>query len=130
MNEFDYLEETTPYKKKSKARPPKKSKHKHDYQPCILSYPEDWWNKTHLRNRKMKDVISAYCPVCGKLGDIQDRSVWYKRETVFINNIQFTESVLTNEGEKQMNKRTRTLPTFIVEDPFAKFVSLNVKEDA
>lgn len=129
MNHSNYDNEIPKYKKKSPAKPPKKSKHKHDYIPCILSYPEDWWNKKHLRNRKMKDVIAAYCPICGKLGDIKDRSIWYKRETVFINNIQFTESMFTEEGERQMNKRTRTIPTFIVEDPFAKFVSLPDQED-
>lgn len=128
MNEFNYDDDIMPYKKKSQSKAPKKAKHKHLCSPCILSYPSDWWTKEHLRKDKMTDTIGAYCPICGKIGDIKDRSVWYERSTVFIGNMQFSESVLTEEGKKQMDINTRTLPTFVVDSPFEKFVQLENQE--
>lgn len=129
MSKFDYgadVNETTPYKKKSTGNTPKKSKHKHVYEPCILSYPDDWWEKAHLRRRHVSrtPIFSSYCPVCGKIGAIKDRARWYKNETVFTGNIQWTRSVLTDEGEREMNPRTRTLAYFEIDDPFVKFVEL------
>lgn len=128
MNDYEYLEETPRYRKKSTAKPPKKSKHKHLVEPCILEHPVDWWNKPHNRRRKNQVNIGGYCPICGKLGDLKDKSLWYGKDTVFIGNYQFTESVLTKEGEKEMNPATRTLPTFYVDDPFAKFVEISNDE--
>lgn len=124
MNKFDYLDEVAPYKKKSQSKPPKKSKHKHLCEPCIISYPMDWWTKEHLRSNKRNDTIGVYCPICGKIGDIKDRSRWYTNDTVFIGNMRFTESVLTEDGKREMNPETRTLPYFEVDDPFDKFVSI------
>ena len=127
MSKFDYraeLSEVAPYKKKSTGNTPKKSKHKHLYEPCVLSYPDDWWNKEHIRHRQRTPIIGTYCPVCGKIGTIKDRSRWYKRETVFTGNVQWGRTVLTDEGEREMHARTRTLPYFEIDDPFVKFVKL------
>ena len=129
MSKIDYNDDIMPYKKKSTAKAPKKAKHKHVCEPCVLSYSAEWWTKEHLRNGKMKDTIGAYCPICGKIGDVKDRSVWYTKDTVFIGNMQFSESVLTEEGKKQMDPKTRTLPTFVVESPFDKFVNLNESKE-
>lgn len=127
MSKFDSeISEVAPYKKKSTGNTPKKSKHKHLYKPCVLSYPDDWWTKEHLRRRRgsRTPIIGSYCPVCGKIGDIKDRSRWYESETVFTGNIQWTRTVLTEEGEREMKAKTRTLPYFEIDDPFTKFVKL------
>ena len=34
-----YEDEEVKYRKKSQHQPPKKSKHKHDYQPCLFRSP-------------------------------------------------------------------------------------------
>ena len=128
MSDFEQFDDIPRYRKKSTAKTPKKSKHKHLVDPCVLEYPLDWYNKPHDRVRGNHINIGGYCPICGKLGDLKDKSLWYGKDTVFIGNYQFTESVLTEEGEKEMNPETRTLPTFYVDDPFAKFVELPNEE--
>ena len=125
MSDYEYIDEAPRHKKKSTAKPPKKAKHKHLCEPCIISYPNEWWTKEHLRTDARHEIIGVYCPICGKIGDIKDRECWYKRETVFTGNVQWTKTVLTEEGEREMNPETRTLPTFRVDDPFAKFVNLS-----
>lgn len=129
MSKFDYnkeLSETSSYKKKSTGTGTKKSKHKHIYEPCVLSYPDDWWEKEHLRRRRGSRTLffGAYCPVCGKIGSVKDHSRWYKKEAVITGNIPWARTVLTEEGEREINPRTRTLPNFEIDDPFAKFVEL------
>ena len=57
------------YKKKSTRHPPKKSKHKHTYEDCLLKIKivlkyntgERIVNRLHLGN---------YCTICGKIGNI------------------------------------------------------------
>ncbi len=44
---MDYLDETMPYKKKSKRRAPAKAKHKHDFQPCIFEYEGIQFDSAH-----------------------------------------------------------------------------------
>lgn len=128
MSKFDYskeLSETSPYKKKSTGTGTKKSKHKHVYEPCVLAYPEDWWNKTpSFRHRKMRKTIRGCCLVCGKLGNLKDDSRWYYEETSVLNGYLFPKTSLTKEGEREMNPATRTLPYFEIDDLFAKFVEL------
>jgi hypothetical protein len=125
MNNFEQFNEIPRYKKKSTAQTPKKSKHKHLSAPCVISYPSDWYTKEHLRNNERQIVIGAYCPICGKIRDLNDKSQWYKKETVFFGICQFTETALTAEGEKEMNESTRTLPYFEIDSPFDKFVALH-----
>ena len=126
----NYNDDEVRYKKKSNSRPPKKANHKHLCEPCIISYPNEWWAKEHLRTDKTHDVIGIYCPICGKIGELKDRARWYMKDTVFVGNVQFTENVLTEEGKKEMNPETRTLPTFKVKDPFDKFVVLVDEEES
>lgn len=125
MAKFDKgLSEVARYKKKSTGSGLKKSNHKHIYEPCVLAYPCDWWNKGPLFLRKMNRTIRGYCPVCGKLGDIKDKSRWYREAHKTLGGYLIYETVLTEEGEREMNPRTRTLPYFEVADLFIKFVEI------
>ena len=118
----DFYDETPRHKKKSQAKPPAKAKHKHIFEPCILEFPHEWYLKEHVRTTDdRKSWIYGFCPVCGKIGEV-DRSRWLHKERDFLGSYMFVKDVLTDEGEKEMNSKTRTLPTFIVENPFAKFV--------
>lgn len=51
MERFDDIPK---YRKESHARPPKKSKHKHLSEPCIIESPADWWKKEHERSGAIK----------------------------------------------------------------------------
>lgn len=112
----------------SRAKPPKKSKHKHVYEPCILEYNGLRFSKEHgMTYDKPEAKISAYCPVCGKIGDVEDRDRW-------IANVKsggwYWSSEPTEEYVRELNPETRTLPTFWVDDPyFPKFVTLPEEEE-
>ena len=116
------------YRKKSKNKAPMKSKHKHLIEPCVIAYDVEWWTKEHLRTKNKTMLISGYCPICGKIGQLKDTSTWYVKDNGILNNVQWTETVLTEEGTKQMNSQTRTLPYFEIDDPFDKFVPINSEE--
>lgn len=116
-----YIEDTPRYKKKSQAKPPKKSKHKHVYEPCVIEYPRDWYKKEHERSVEKRVQISSYCPICGKVGDI-DHDRWWRRET--LHGGSAGRNVPTDEALREYNPETRTLPTFVSDEYFAKFVEL------
>lgn len=130
MSKFDYkaeVSETAPHKKKSDAAPPKKSKHKHMYEPCVVSRTAEWYLKEHLRSGERKLEFRLYCPVCGKLDYMDDkiRSRMYTKVQRQAATFSYLETVLSEEGEREMNPETRTLPYFEINDPFDKFVSLD-----
>lgn len=121
MNDF---EECLPYKKKSQAKPPKKSKHKHEYEPCVLEYNDIRFSQEHgIVYDRPRARFDRYCPVCGKLGGLESKDVerWYRSDRA---GYRITH-VLSEEGEREMNPETRTLPTFWVDDPyFPKYVEV------
>lgn len=116
------------YRKKSTTKTPKKSKHKHQCEPCVLAYPKEWYLKDHLRTPEKTMSIDGYCPICGKIGKLSDKSLWYTKTERYSGFFYFLETTLTNEGEQEMNAETRTLPYFEIDDPLNKFVRLTESE--
>ena len=112
MDEF--IENIPRYKKKSKKKPPKKSKHKHIFEPCVLEYPRDWFKKPHEQNGEVNMAIGLYCPLCGKVGHFN----WVEFEFIGFND------PIPEEIEMELNPQTRTLTTFLCKDPFQKFVDI------
>lgn len=119
---MDYMDEGLPYKKKSQAKPPKKSKHKHIYEPCILEFNDLRFSKEYGMVYDVPSArISGYCPVCGKVGSPGEEERWYKTRPYGMGFL----SVKTEEHERELNPETRTLPTFWVDDPyFPKYVEV------
>ena len=102
-----YEDDITKYRKKSQHRPPKKSDHKHNYQPCILRAPVPSFDKVHGRVPIYKLVKATYCTICGK-----------------IENFDIVSFIVGNGMTKEASK----LPTFTVEDLFTiSFVNLKEK---
>ena len=98
-------DEEVKYRKKKQHRPPKKSKHKHDYQPCVLRAPVPSFDKVHGMVPIYKLVKASYCTICGKIEDYD-----------FVN-------FIIDTGIKE--EEILTLPTFTVEDLFlTKYVNL------
>lgn len=65
MDSWDYLDEM-PYRKASKAKAPKKAKHRHNYQPIVLHAPNVvLWNGRD--NSKFCYYLARRCGVCGKV---------------------------------------------------------------
>lgn len=61
--------EEVKYRKKSQHRPPKKSKHKHNYQPCMLKALLPSFDEVRGRVPIYELVKASYCPICGKVKD-------------------------------------------------------------
>lgn len=100
-----YEDEEVKYRKKSQHRPPKKSKHKHIYQPCILRAPMPSFDEVHGIVPVYKLVKASYCSICGKIEDYD-----------FAN-------LIIGTGIKE--EEVLSLPTFTVEDLFlTKYVNL------
>ena len=118
-------EDITRHRKKAQSKTPKKSKHKHIFEPCVLEQPVDWYKKEHERSGEKRSRIGYYCPICGKTGEFQEKERWYQLKLV--NNLPFQAytNEPTEECTRELDPLTRTLPTFFVEDYFQKFVSIN-----
>ena len=117
----EYIErDEMPHKKKSQAKPPKKSKHKHQYEPCVLEFNGLRISKEHgIVYDRPEARISAYCPVCGKLGPLENPERWfYDRWITHPVFHRVIEPCKTEECERELNPETRTLPTFWVDDPY------------
>lgn len=100
-----YEDEEVKYRKKSQRRPPKKSKHKHDYQPCLFRSPIDDFDIALGRYPVRKIFRGTYCFKCGKVGE------W--------NFLDY----LTGKGITE--EEVLTLPLFDMDSVFAaKFVDL------
>lgn len=101
---------TTPYRKKSKRRPPKKANHKHESADCIVTIGKC---ETHQ---------AKYCPICGKIMDI--RVSWDEKWRV---PSWDGLDMWTNYARQQLDEETRTIPFFEIEDIFQKFVTFENK---
>lgn len=100
-----YEDEKVKYRKKSQHRPPKKSKHKHDYQPCLFHSPIDDFDIAVGRSSVRKIFRGTYCSKCGKVGE------WNYSDYL--------------TGKKITEEEELTLPLFDVNSVFApKFVDL------
>lgn len=111
----------------SRTKPPKKATHKHIYEPCVFEFNSPRFTKDHgVVYDKPGACIGAYCPVCGKVGDLPERERWYASR--YISHPTFgscIEPYETDECKNELNPATRTLPTFWVEDRwFTKYVDL------
>lgn len=116
-----YEDDVPKYKKASQAKAPPKAKHKHLAEPCVLSYPQDWWQKEHLRGEKRQLEISYYCPICGKIMGLKERERWYTTNILRGFSCWDTQ---TEECLRELNPDTRTLSLFEIDNPFDKFVNL------
>lgn len=51
----------------------RKSKHKHQYEECLIQYPITFAGKTHISTK-----LYGYCVICGKIGSVKNGK--YKAE--------------------------------------------------
>ena len=119
---MDYFEETMPYKKKSKHRAPAKANHKHDFQPCIFEYEGIQFDSAHGVVPKEKEMFGDYCVICGKIAH-RSGSQWMERVPTSKRGVYSLE--YTDEAKKELDRSTRTLPTFWLDDIWTqKFVPI------
>ena len=121
---IDIPSDVPKYQKKYTAKPPAKAKHKHVYEPCLLERPADWWRKKHEQCGETDLAFSSYCPVCGKVGPVDVERWWISKKCYSIGLEPYIKNEGTEEAKRELNPKTRTLPVFKVDDPFAKFVDI------
>lgn len=100
----------------------KKSKHKHQYEECLIQYSFSFAGKTSIHTQ-----LCSYCTICGKIGDklkdsiVKDyiKSEFHNRRTIY--------SIMS--GTELYEQYHDKLPVFFVEDIFKeRYVDLEQTE--
>ena len=111
------MDEIPKYRKKAKKNTPKKSKHKHIYEPCVFEYHVDVLWSPHATNKS----IGSYCRICGKIGSMINREKWIQECRT--PGGWFT--VWTEKAEAEFDPRTRTIPYYFIDGLFIqKYVEI------
>lgn len=115
--------EELPHKKKSRRRPPAKSKHKHDFQPCVFEYEGLRFDKGRGFVPKPEATIGGYCTICGKISHALGAE--FRRWVPLWPGSPGGSSEYTEEAKLELDASTRTLPTFHLRDYLGqKYVDL------
>ena len=119
------------YRKKSSRRPPAKSKHKHQFEPCVLEHTRDG-SAVSGESAVIEARIDGYCPICGKIGPIDQKPYWKEGQRYFLYRLMYhMRDKLSDLGLQELDRNTRTLPTFQIQDPWKqKYVFLEKGRDA
>lgn len=105
----------------------RKSKHKHQYEECLIQYPITLAGRIHISTK-----LYGYCSICGKIGSVKNGK--YKSELKQLEKSRQGNSnfLITISGEEIYERYHNRLPLFYVEDSFADYVVLerenNIKE--
>lgn len=125
MNNFD--QEIPKYMKNTGSnvsKIEKKSKHKHQYEECIIRYKFSFMGKNNLHTE-----LSSYCSICGKIGNRFSEEKSIVKDKVIrkqlSNGLKYPTHMSGEEIYEQYHDR---LPVFYTE--FSdKYVDLNQKEN-
>lgn len=115
----NYDDQSIPYRKKASKKNPKKSDHKHDFQPCVFEYYCQHLNRERGFIKEKEACCGTYCVICGKIGSRENQ---YERIQDPLRPHVYSYQK-TDECKRQIDPATRTLPTFWLDDYFkTKFV--------
>lgn len=115
MREEKFYDEPPKHKKRSQRKSPKKSKHKHLYEPCLL-WEDD--SVVGIGNVVIGGVYKAkYCTVCGKIGNVKIS------ESVPTEIPGYNRALTTEE----MLDKYKDLKVFTVNSIWDKYVTLTVE---
>lgn len=107
-------DEIMKYRKKSQKHGLKRSKHKHDYQPCVFNYPGVGYDSTYGFVPKERTTIGQYCRICGKIK--LETPELYRYKSHYDGIIADFIADSNDFAKKELNPETRTLPTFKIDD--------------
>lgn len=118
-----YLKQTESNTSKSN----RKSKHKHQYEECLIQYPITFAGRTHISTK-----LYGYCSICGKIGSVTNGKYKAELEQLEKSRRDNSNFLITISGEEIYERYHNRLPVFYVEDSFADYVVLerenNLKE--
>lgn len=102
----------------------RKSKHKHQYEECIIRYKFSFMGKNNLHTE-----LSSYCSICGKIGDRFSKEKSIVEEKTLHKQLPNGMKYLTHMSGKEIYEQYHDiLPVFNAE--FSdKYIDLNQKEN-
>ena len=98
-----------------------KSKHKHQYEECLIQYESKFNGKTSIHT-----ILSGYCSICGKIGDTLKDGECNKELNTIREQRQKGKLYYVHIPEEEVYERLHNrLPVFFVKDIFTeKYVAL------
>ena len=106
----------------------RKSKHKHQYEECLIQYKWNFKSNTFTQEEKERihTLLSSYCTICGKIGGIIKNSKYQKEIDALQKQRQkgsnFWISISSEEIYEMYHDK---MPVFFVEDIYKeKYVVL------
>lgn len=105
-----------------------KSKHKHQYEECLIQYPITFAGRTFISTK-----LYGYCSICGKIGSVKNGKYKAELEQLEKSRQDNSNFLITISGEEIYERYHNKLPVFYIdEDSFADYVVLerenNLKE--
>lgn len=105
----------------------RKSKHKHQYEECLIQYPITFAGRTHISTK-----LYGYCVICGKIGSVKNGKYKAELEQLEKSRQDNSNFLIAISGEEIYERYHNKLPVFYIEDSFADYVVLerenNLKE--
>lgn len=102
----------------------RKSKHKHQYEECIIRYKFSFMGKNNLHTE-----LSSYCSICGKIGDRFSKEKSIIEEKTLHKQLLNGMKYLTHMSGKEIYEQYHNiLPVFNAEFN-DKYIDLNQKEN-
>lgn len=118
------------YKKSKKSNISKsnhKTKHKHQYEECLIQYDSTFVRKINRHTR-----LTGYCTICGKIGSVKNGKFKAELEQLKKSRQGNNSFLIAISGDEIYEKYHNKLPIFYIEDSFANYVVLekenNIKE--
>lgn len=119
------------YKKSKKSNISKsnhKSKHKHQYEECLIQYYSTFVGKTNRHTR-----LTGYCTICGKIGSVKNGKFKAELQQLEKSRQDNSNFLIAISDEEIYERYHNKLPIFYIEDSFADYVTLerenNTKEE-
>lgn len=105
-----------------------KSKHKHQYEECLIQYPITFAGRTFISTK-----LYGYCSICGKIGSVKNGKYKAELEQLEKSRQDNSNFLIAISGEEIYERYHNKLPVFYIdEDSFADYVVLerenNLKE--
>ena len=110
------------YKKTKKSNISKsnhKSKHKHQYEECLIQYDSTFVGKIIRHTR-----LTGYCTICGKIGSVKNGKCEIELEQLRKERQGDSKFCVFISSEEIYERYHNKLPVFYINDPFADYVVL------
>lgn len=103
----------------------RKSKHKHQYEECLIQYQFDFLGENNILTS-----LRSYCTICGKLGDRFDEDKSIVKDYVKRIDNSVGRGYQVMKSEELYEKYHKKLPVFFIGNIFKeKYINLNTNKE-